>query len=155
MRKILTIAAAAAVLAGAAYAVSAGGEKTTEGAARVSCGAHAKAARFARGGEGGAACCQKGAAASKGAACTARHDKEVALTGTVVCEMCDLHRSKSCTPAFKAEGRDAALRICTTTKDVPALTKAGEVQVKGYVHPGPDGRDEIEVISFNKKPTKA
>jgi hypothetical protein len=155
MRKILTIAAAAAVLAGAAYAVSAGGDKATEGAARASCGAHGRAAHIAQAADGGAACSRKGAAAATSAACTARHDKEVALTGKVVCEMCDLHRAKSCTPAFKAEGRDAALRICTATKDVPDLRKAGEVQVKGYIHPGPDGRDEIEVISFNKKPAKA
>jgi len=154
MKKIL-ILAAAVIVAGAAYAVSAGGDKPAD-ATPKSGAASCMGAKAANAAEGGPACCRKGAAAAaKTALCKVPHDKEVVLTGVVVCEKCDLQTAKSCTPAFKAEGRSAALKICTATKDVPALQKAGEVEVKGYVHPGPDGSDEIEVVSFNKKPAKA
>jgi len=152
MKKALTIVAVMA-LAGAAYAVSAGGDNGSDATAKTgaSCSAGEKTAKA----EGGAACCRKGAAAAaKTAACNPAHDKEVTLTGKILCEHCDLHMAAACSPALKADGRKDALKICATSKDVPALEKAGEVEVKGYVHPGPDGRDEIEVVSFQKKPAK-
>ena len=152
MKRILTIVAAVA-LAGTAYTVSAGGEKCLDAASKTaaSCCAGDKTAKA----EGGAACCRKGAAAAaKTAACNPAHDKEVTLTGSVLCEHCDLHTATACSPALKADGRKDVLKICTTSRDVPALRKAGEVEVRGYIHPGPDGKDEIEVVSFQKKPAK-
>ncbi len=154
MKKLL-ILAAALIVTGGAYAIAAGGEKCADGAsaAHASCCAGQKAAKTA---EGGAACCLKSSAAAQTAACPAAHDhaKEVVLAGKIVCEHCDLHTAKACVPALMAEGREGALRICSASKDIPALRQAGEVQVKGYLHPGPDGREEIEVISFNRKPAK-
>lgn len=152
MRRILTIATVMA-LAGTAYAVSTGGEKTADASGKTgaSCGAGEKTASA----EGGSACCRKGAAAAtKTAACKPAHDQEVTLTGKVLCEHCDLHTASACSPALKADGRKDALKICSSSKDVPELKKAGEVEVKGYVHPGPEGREEIEVVSFQKKPAK-
>jgi len=152
MKKTLMIVAAMG-LAGAAYAVSTGGDKTADASGKrgASCGAGEKTASA----EGGSACCRKGAAAAtKTAACKPAHDQEVTLTGKVLCEHCDLHTASACSPALKADGRKDALKICSSSKDVPELKKAGEVEVKGYVHPGPDGREEIEVVSFQKKPAK-
>jgi hypothetical protein len=152
MRTILTIAAVM-TLGGAGYAISAAGE-------RANCGASTVDVRCCAGKEvahagGKAACRQKAAEAETKVAASPTHQgQEVTLTGKVLCEHCDLHAATACAPALKAEGRGAYLRICSTSKDVPALEKAGEVEVKGYVHPGPDGHDEIEIVSFNKKPAK-
>ena len=91
-------------------------------------------------------------AASKGQ--PTKVGQEVALTGKVLCEHCDLGKGESCAPVLKADGRDGYLKICPTSNDIKDLKKAGTVEVKGYVRPGTDGQDEIEVISFNKKQAK-
>ncbi len=152
MKKILMIAAVA-TLAGLAYAILAAGDNPADATPKK--GASCCAARKAAKAEGGAACCKMGAeAATKTAACQTGPGKEVTLTGKVLCEHCDLHTASACLPALKAEGREGYLKICSTSKEMPALRQAGDVEVKGYIHPGPDGRDEIEVVSFNKKPSK-
>jgi hypothetical protein len=152
MKKILTIAAVLA-LGGAGYAISAAGDSPTDGTSKA--GSSCCAGKRATKADAGAACCRKSAAAAtKTAASQTAQGKEVTLTGSVLCEHCDLHKASACSPALKAEGREEYLRICPTSKDIPALKQAGEVEVKGYIHPGPDGRDEIEVVSFNKKPAK-
>jgi hypothetical protein len=152
MKKILTIAAAV-TLAGAAYAISAAGDNPADATPKA--GASCCAARKAAKAEGGVACCKMGAeAATKMAACQTGPGKEVTLTGKVLCEHCDLHTASACSPALKAEGREGYLKICSTSKDIPTLKQAGDVEVKGYIHAGPDGRDEIEIVSFNKKPVK-
>ena len=153
MKTIMTIAALMA-LGGAGYAITAAGEKPAEGtsASHPSCCAGKKAARTAD----GATICQKGAATeTTTAANRTTQGQEVTLTGRVLCEHCDLHMAAACAPTLKAEGREGYLKICPTSKDIQVLQKAGEVQVKGYIRPGADGQDEIEVISFNKKPEKA
>lgn len=148
MKKFLTIAAALLIAGGASAAAS--GEKPAE----TSTKAHEGCAGEKMAGKGEGFCCQKGAAATKTAACKPAHEKEVTLTGKVLCEHCDLHTSKSCSPALVSEGRKEPLRICGVSKDLPGMKSAGEVEVKGYVHAGPDGHEEIEVVSFFKKPPK-
>lgn len=147
-RKLLTIAAA--VLMAGAAAAAAPDQKPAE----TSTKAHEGCAGEKTAGKGDGSCCQKGAAATKTAACKPAHDREVTLTGKVLCEHCDLHTSTSCSPALVSEGRKEPLRICSASKDLPGMKSAGEVEVKGYVHAGPDGHEEIEVVSFFKKPPK-
>ncbi len=147
--KLLTIAGTL-LIAGAAWAAV-----SSDKPADTSTKAHEGGAGEKRAAKGDGSCCQKGAAATRTAACNPAHDKEVTLTGKVLCEHCDLHTSKSCSPALVAEGRKEPLRICSASKDVPGMKSAGEVEVKGYLHAGPDGHEEIEVISFFKKPQKA
>jgi len=153
--KLLTIAGVVA-LGWAAYSISAADEKPTDAssASRPACCAGKKAAKTAATTEGGAYC-QKGAAAATASAGQTPQGQKVTLTGQVLCEHCDLHMAEACAPTLKAEGRAGYLKICPTSKDVPELKKAGKVEVEGYIRPGPDGKEEIEVISFNKKPEKA
>lgn len=108
-------------------------------------------------------CCAAGKTAMAGKQCPAeaaskgqptKVGQEVTLAGKVLCEHCDLGKGESCAPVLKADGRDGYLKICPTSNDVRGLKKAGTVEVKGYVRPGTDGQDEIEVISFNKKQAK-
>ncbi len=152
IQKLLTVAAVVA-LGGAGYAISAAGGSAadTPSTPKASC----CAAKRAAGAGGSTADCRKGAsAAAETAANRTRAGQEVTLTGRVLCERCDLHMAAACVPALKAEGREGYLRICSTSKGIPEMQKAGDVEVTGYVRPGPDGRDEIEVISFNKRPSK-
>ena len=148
IKKFLTITAAL-LIAGAAWAAA-----SNDKPADASTKAHEGCAGEKMAGKSDGSCCQKGAAATKTAACNPAHDKEVTLTGKVLCEHCDLHTSKSCSPALVTEGRKEPLRICSASKDIPAMKTAGEVEVKGYIHAGPDGHEELEVISFFKKPPK-
>jgi hypothetical protein len=152
MKTILSIAAVMA-LGGAGYAISAAGENPASGAStsHASCCAGKNMATA----ESGATCCKKGSAtAVKTAANTTHQGQEVTLTGKILCEHCDLHVAAACAPALKAEGREGYLKVCPTSKGIAEMEKAGSVEVKGYVRPGPDGRDEIEIISFNKRPSK-
>jgi hypothetical protein len=152
IQKLLTVVAVMA-LGGAGYAISAAGGSSVEApsAPKASCCSAKKAARAG----GSTAGCQKGAsAAAETVANRTPEGQEVTLRGRVLCEHCDLHMAAACAPALKAEGRDGYLRICSTSKGIPEMQKAGDVEVTGYVRPGPDGKDEIEVISFNKRPEK-
>lgn len=156
MKKILTIAAVMA-LGAAGYAVSAGDEKPADGAstARPACCARKNAAKATARAEGDGAFCQKGAtAAATTTASQTPQGTKATLTGKVLCEHCDLHAAAACAPTLKAEGREGYLRISPNSKDVPEMKNAGQVQVEGYVRPGPDGKDEIEVVSFSKRPEK-
>jgi len=148
IKKLLRIAAALLIAGGASAAAS------DQKPAETSTKAHEGCAGEKMADKGDGSCCQKGAAAAKTAACKPAHDKEVTLTGKVLCEHCDLHTSKSCSPALVSEGRKEPLHICSTSKDLPGMRSAGEVEVKGYVHAGPDGHEEIEVVSFFRKPSK-
>lgn len=79
----------------------------------------------------------------------------VTLTGTVLCEHCDLKTAKSCNPVFRAEGREAVLPFCPESKELGALKKAGagkaKLEVKGTVCRTKDGRELLMVESFSKK----
>ncbi len=152
IQKFLTVAAVV-TLGGAGYAISAAGGSSAEAAStpKASCCAAKRATRAG----GSTADCPKAASASTEAVAKGTpKGQEVTLAGRVLCEHCDLHMAAACAPALKAEGRAGYLRICSTSKGIPEMQKAGDVEVTGYVRPGPDGRDEIEVISFNKRPSK-
>lgn len=107
------------------------------------------------------------AAPRKGPSCCAEGEKtepkcdpvsksEVTLTGTVLCEHCDLHVAKSCNPVFKADGREGYLPFCPGTKDVDGMKSAAEhgkvkLEVKGTVCKMKDGKELLVVASFAKK----
>ncbi len=151
--QIVMTAAAVVALGGAGYAISAAGGSAAETPSTTK--TSRCAAKGATRAGGSTADCQKGAsAAAETEANRAHAGHEVTLTGRVLCEHCDLHMAAACAPALEAEGREGYLRICSTSKGIPEMKKAGDVEVTGYVRPGPDGRDEIEVISFNKRPSK-
>ena len=148
MKKILAFGAVLVVAVGTAAALAFAGDKPRADAA----------------GEGKMmSCCAKGRTAMAGKQCPAdsaskgqptKVGQEVTLAGKVLCEHCDLGKGESCAPVLKAEGRDGYMKICPTSNDIRGLKKAGAVEVKGYVRPGTDGQDEIEVISFNSKAAK-
>lgn len=88
--------------------------------------------------------------------CTGATKTAVALTGTVLCEHCDLHRASSCNPVFKAEAREGYLSFCPETKDVTAIKDAADhgknvLEVKGSVCKTKDGKELLHVDSFSKK----
>jgi len=147
MKKILAFGAVLVVAGAAAVALALAGEKASTGTA----------------GDAKMSCCAKGRTAMAGKQCPAeaaskgqptKVGQEVTLAGKVLCEHCDLGKGESCAPVLKAEGRDGYMKICPTSNDLRGLKKAGAVEVKGYVRPGTDGQDEIEVISFNAKAAK-
>ena len=149
MKKVMVFGAAAAfaVVAATAGAVASMGDSGAAGAsadAKKSCCAGKKSAMA------GKQCPAE--AASKGQ--PTKVGQEVTLAGKVLCEHCDLGKSKSCAPVLRADGRDGYLKICPTSNDLKGLKEAGTVEVKGFVRPGTDGQEEIEVISFNKKQAK-
>ena len=149
MKKVTTlgVAAAFAVVAATAGAVAfmgdAGGGGTATGA-KKSCCAEGKTDMAGKK-------CPAGAASRDQAT---RVGQEVTLAGKVLCEHCDLGKGGNCAPVLKADGRDGYMKICPTSNGLKDLEKAGTVEVKGYVRPGADGQDEIEVISFAKKQVK-
>jgi hypothetical protein len=147
MKRILAFGAVLLVAGAAAVAFAFAGEKAlteTAGNAKKSCCAGGKSAMA------GKQCPAE--AASKGQ--PTKVGQEVTLAGKVLCEHCDLGKGQTCAPVLKAEGRDGYMKICPTSNDLKGLKEAGTVEVKGYVRPGTDGQDEIEVISFNKKQAK-
>lgn len=103
--------------------------------------------------KGGSCCAEKGAEAKR---CTPASETAVVLTGTVLCEHCDLHTAASCNPVFKADGREGYLSFCPETKDVDALKAAADhgkvkLEVKGKLCRTTDGRELLVVDSFAKK----
>ena len=149
MKKVIVLGAAAAfaVVAATAGAVAFMGDSGSGGTATSA----------------QKSCCAGGKSAMAGKQCPAeavskgqptKVGQEVTLAGKVLCEHCDLGKSKSCAPVLKADGRDGYLKICPTSNDVKDLKEAGTVEVRGFVRPGTDGQEEIEVISFNKKQAK-
>ena len=102
----------------------------------------------------GASCCAEGEKA--GAKCDPASKTAVTLTGTVLCEHCDLHVAKSCNPVFKADGREGYLAFCPGTKDVDAVKAAADhgkvkLEVKGTLCKMKDGKELLMVESFAKK----
>lgn len=107
------------------------------------------------------------AAPKKGPSCCAEVEKDepkcdpvsktaVILTGTVLCEHCDLHVAKSCNPVFKADGREGYLPFCPGTKDVDGMKTAADhgkvkLEVKGMLCKMKDGKELLVVESFAKK----
>jgi hypothetical protein len=78
------------------------------------------------------------------------------VTGTVLCEHCDLHTAKSCNPVFEADGRKGHLPFCPGTKDVAAAKAAADhgkvkLEVKGKPCKSKDGRELLTVESFARK----
>jgi hypothetical protein len=149
MKKTLAFGAVLVVAVGTAAALAFAGDKAPTGTA-------GEAKKMS--------CCAKGKTAMAGRQCPAdaaskgqptKVGQEVTLDGKVLCEHCDLGKGESCAPVLKAEGRDGYMKICPTSNDIRGLKKAGTVEVKGYVRPGTDGQDEIEVISFNSKAAKS
>jgi hypothetical protein len=117
-------------------------------------------AAFAAPGPGNAApkkgpsCCAEGETAE--AKCVPVSKTPVTLTGTVLCEHCDLHVAKSCNPVFKADGREGYLAFCPGTKDVEAVKTAADhgkvkLEVKGMLCKSKDGKELLMVESFAKK----
>lgn len=101
----------------------------------------------------GAPCCaEEGEGAKK---CDPASATAVTLTGTVLCEHCDLKTAKSCNSVFRAEGREAVLPFCPESKELEALKKAGagkaKLEVKGTVCRTKDGKELLVVESFSKK----
>jgi hypothetical protein len=146
MKKILGFSAVLVIVGAAAGAFAFAGDTTskeTAGDAKKSCCAGKTAMA-------GKQCPAEAASTGQ----PTKVGKEVTLDGKVLCEHCDLGKGESCAPVLKADGREGYLKICPTSNDIKGLKKAGTVEVKGYVRPGTDGQDEIEVISFNKKQAK-
>jgi hypothetical protein len=146
MKKVLTFGAVLVVAGAAAVALAFAGDTNSTGTATET----KKACCAGKTAMAGKNC--PADSASKGPA--TKVGQEVTLTGKVLCERCDLGKSATCAPVLKADGRDGYLKICPTSNDLPGLKKAGTVEVKGYVRPGTDGQEEIEVISFDKKQSK-
>lgn len=102
----------------------------------------------------GGSCCAEGEKA--GARCSPASETAVTLTGTVLCEHCDLHTATSCNPVFSAEGREGFLPFCPETKDVAAIKTAADhgkvkLEVKGRICRTKDGKELLVVDSFTKK----
>ena len=102
----------------------------------------------------GPSCCAE--AGKAGAKCEPVSESAVTLTGTVLCEHCDLHTAKSCNPVFKADGRDGYLPFCPGTKDVDGVKAAADhgkakLEVKGKLCKTKDGKELLMVESFSKK----
>ena len=102
----------------------------------------------------GGSCCAEGEKA--GGKCTPASEAAVTLTGTVLCEHCDLHVAKSCNPVFKADGREGYLPFCPQTKDVDAVKAAAEhgkvkLEVKGKLRKNHEGKELLLVESFARK----
>ena len=103
--------------------------------------------------KGGSCCAEKGEEAKK---CAPASEAAVTLTGTVLCEHCDLHTATSCNPVFAADGREGYLAFCPETKDVGAVKAAADhgkvkLEVKGKLCRTKDGRELLRVESFSKK----
>jgi hypothetical protein len=99
---------------------------------------------------------ERTAAASKTASCETVEKKDVALTGKLLCEHCNLQKSEKCSPVFQAEGREGYLPLCPETKDVASLKAAGDegkvvLDVKGVLCKTKDGKEYLQVTSFTKK----
>jgi len=103
----------------------------------------------------GPSCCAEGEKHT-GAKCEPVSETAVTLTGTVLCEHCDLHTAKSCNPVFKADGREGYLPFCPGTKDVDGVKAAADhgkvkLEVKGKLCKTKDGKELLMVESFAKK----
>lgn len=103
--------------------------------------------------KGGSCCAEEASGAKK---CAPASETAVTLTGTVLCEHCDLHAASSCNPVFKADGRDGYLPFCPETKDVAAIKAAAgqgkvKLEVKGKICRTTDGKELLAVESFSKK----
>lgn len=102
----------------------------------------------------GPSCCAE--AEKAGASCEPVSEGAVTLTGTVLCEHCDLHTAKSCNPVFKADGREGYLPFCQGTKDVAGVKAAADhgkvkLEVKGKLCKTKDGKELLMVESFAKR----
>jgi len=101
----------------------------------------------------GRSCCVEAEDGTK--KCAPASVTPVTLTGTVLCELCDLHTARSCNPVFKADGREGHLAFCPETKDLAGLKAAGagkaKLEVKGRLCKAKDGGELLEVESFSKK----
>ena len=103
--------------------------------------------------KGGSCCAEEASGAKK---CAPASETAVTLTGTVLCEHCDLHAASSCNPVFKADGREGFLPFCPETKDVTAIKTAADhgkvkLEVKGKVCRTKDGKEFLVVDSYAKK----
>ncbi|MBK6405129.1 MAG: hypothetical protein IPF66_08850 [Holophagales bacterium] len=102
----------------------------------------------------GPSCCAEAETAEP--KCDPVSKSAVTLTGTVLCEHCDLHVARSCNPVFKADGREGYLPFCPGTRDVDAVKSAAgngkvKLEVKGTVCKMKDGKELLVVASFAKK----
>ena len=102
----------------------------------------------------GPPCCAEGEKA--GAKCDPVSETAVTLTGTVLCEHCDLHTVRSCNPVFKADGREGYLAFCPGTKDVDGMKSAADhgkvkLEVRGKICRTKDGKELLMAESFAKK----
>lgn len=134
------------------------------------CAAHADKAVASKDAKPMACCAAKGktAAATKdGKSCGAHAAKadaaacpmkdgakksEVALSGKVLCEHCNLHRKDSCSPVFQATGSAEYLPLCPEG-DIASVKKAGQegtvvLDVKGFVCENGKGEKMLMVSSF-------
>ena len=103
-----------------------------------------------------AKCDHEKTAAATGAKCTAQVKSDVILTGKLLCEHCNLHKTEKCSAVFQAEGRDGYLSVCPETKDIEKLKGIGEhgkatVEVKGTLCKGADGKEMLMITSCSKK----
>ena len=103
----------------------------------------------------GPSCCADREKAGE-AKCSPVSETAVTLTGTVLCEHCDLHVAESCNPVFKADGRDGYLAFCPQTKDVDGVKAAADhgkvkLEVKGKIRKNHEGKELLFVESFAKK----
>ncbi len=120
-----------------------------------------------------ACCAKKGATTAGGAKCAAHADKakmasgasctmapgakktEVAMTGKLLCEHCNLHKTEGCNPVFQAAGSEKFLSICPDT-DVAAVKKASAegknvLDVKGYLCKNTKGEEMLMISTFAVK----
>lgn len=154
-RTLIAFAATVALVSLAAFANPPAGkaaDKTTAKAADAS--EHCAPGEMAAKAAAGKTCCAKGEKAA--GTCSPASEKAVSLTGTVLCEHCDLHTAKSCNPVFKADGREGYLAFCPGTKDVDGIKAAGDhgkakLEVKGKLCTMKDGKEVLMVESFAKK----
>lgn len=98
----------------------------------------------------------KAPAAAAKMSCTSDAKSEVILTGKLLCEHCNLHRTDKCSAVFQAEGREGELTVCPETKDIEKLKAAGDhgkatVEVKGTLCKDKDGKQMLMIASLSKK----
>jgi hypothetical protein len=103
-----------------------------------------------------AKCEHEKAAAKIASSCQADAKSDVILVGKLLCEHCNLHRSETCSPVFKAEGRDGEIPVCAETKDLEKIKTMGEhgkvtLEVKGTLCKAKDGKEQLMIATFSKK----
>jgi hypothetical protein len=84
--------------------------------------------------------------------CASAKNTEVAFTGRVLCEHCNLHKADSCKTVFQKDGEDDYVSICPGS-DIDGLKQASDhgkklLKVKGHTCVDKDGNEQIMIESW-------